>query len=62
MALPLDAEEGFTGLLENSRGFGTRKDDSCSIVEGLEGFSRDDLLKVDSEGRCIITDHGHFGE
>lgn len=60
VALPLDAEEGFTGLLENSRGFGTRKDDSCSIVEGLEGFSRDDLLKVDSEGRCIITDHGHF--
>ncbi|KAL8118125.1 DNA-(apurinic or apyrimidinic site) endonuclease 2 isoform X1 [Apium graveolens] len=60
VALPVDAEEGFTGLLENSRGFGDRKDDCCSIVEGLEEFSKDELLKVDSEGRCIITDHGHF--
>lgn len=61
VALPLDAMEGFTGLLDNSRGFGTRKDDSCPIAEGLEGFTRDELIRVDSEGRCIITDHGHFG-
>lgn len=60
VALPLDAEEGFTGVLENSRGFATRKHDCLSGVEGLEGIDRDELLKIDSEGRCIITDHDHF--
>ncbi|KAK3006640.1 hypothetical protein RJ639_016418 [Escallonia herrerae] len=60
VALPVDAEEGFTGLLENARGFGTRKDEFPNVAEGLEEFSREVLLKVDSEGRCIITDHGHF--
>ncbi|PWA51089.1 endonuclease/exonuclease/phosphatase family protein [Artemisia annua] len=60
VALPLDAEEGFTGVLDNSRGFATRKDDSQVGVEELEEFDRDELLKIDSEGRCIITDHGHF--
>lgn len=62
VALPLDAEEGFTGVLDNSRGFATRKDDYHAGVEELEEFDRDELLKIDSEGRCIITDHGHFGE
>lgn len=61
MALPIGAEEGFTGLLKASQGCGSRKDNSSPIAQGLEGFSRDELLKVDSEGRCIITDHGHFG-
>lgn len=60
VALPLDAEEGFTGVLENSKGFTTRKHDLLTCVEGLEEFERDELLKIDSEGRCIITDHGHF--
>lgn len=60
VALPLAAEEGFTGLLENSRGFGTRKDEIPATVGGLEGFAKEELLKVDSEGRCIITDHDHF--
>ncbi|KAI3725896.1 hypothetical protein L1987_65692 [Smallanthus sonchifolius] len=60
VALPLDAEEGFTGVLENSRGFETRKHDFLARAEGLEEFDRDELLKIDSEGRCIITDHGHF--
>ncbi|XP_022741958.1 DNA-(apurinic or apyrimidinic site) lyase 2 isoform X2 [Durio zibethinus] len=55
VALPLAAEEGFTGLLGCSR-----KDETASVAEGLEEFSREELLKVDSEGRCIITDHGHF--
>ncbi|MBA0686613.1 hypothetical protein Goari_014207 [Gossypium aridum] len=55
-ALPIAAEEGFTGLLGCSR-----KDEAPSAVaEGLVEFSREELLKVDSEGRCIITDHGHF--
>ncbi|XP_076949553.1 DNA-(apurinic or apyrimidinic site) endonuclease 2-like [Bidens hawaiensis] len=60
VALPVDAEEGFTGVLENSRGFAATKHDSLVRAEGLEGFDRDELLKIDSEGRCIITDHGHF--
>nr|XP_043618416.1 DNA-(apurinic or apyrimidinic site) endonuclease 2 [Erigeron canadensis] len=60
VALPLDAEEGFTGVLENSKGFGIRKHGSVAAVEGLEGFDRDELVRIDSEGRCVITDHGHF--
>ncbi|KAJ9561896.1 hypothetical protein OSB04_007056 [Centaurea solstitialis] len=60
VALPIDAEEGFAGVLENSRGFANTKHDCLAGVEGLEGFDRDELLKIDSEGRCIITDHGHF--
>ncbi|KAK8710444.1 hypothetical protein V6N13_145767 [Hibiscus sabdariffa] len=55
VALPIAAEEGFTGLLACSR-----KDEAASVAEGLEEFSREELLKVDGEGRCIITDHGHF--
>ena len=31
-------------------------------AEGLEEFAKDELLKVDSDGRCIIRDHGHFGD
>ncbi|XP_034684007.1 DNA-(apurinic or apyrimidinic site) lyase 2 isoform X1 [Vitis riparia] len=60
VALPIAAEEGFTGLLEKSGGFGTGKDEIPVKAEGLEEFAKDELLKVDSEGRCIITDHGHF--
>ncbi|KAL2532408.1 DNA-(apurinic or apyrimidinic site) lyase 2 [Abeliophyllum distichum] len=58
VALPLSAEEGFTGLLENCSGVVSRRDES--VVESLKDFSVDELLKVDREGRCIITDHGHF--
>ncbi|KAJ4962717.1 hypothetical protein NE237_022656 [Protea cynaroides] len=61
VALPLSAEEGFTGLLESSqRGIGIKEDGMPAEVEGLQGMTKGDLLKVDSEGRCIITDHGHF--
>lgn len=52
VALPVAAAEGFTGVLETS---------GSKIVEGLEDFAKDELRKVDSEGRCVITDHGHFG-
>ncbi|XP_039031914.1 DNA-(apurinic or apyrimidinic site) endonuclease 2-like isoform X2 [Hibiscus syriacus] len=55
VALPVAAEEGFTGLLGCSR-----KDEAASVTEGLEEFSREELHHVDSEGRCIITDHAHF--
>ncbi|KAI3451441.1 hypothetical protein Pfo_008106 [Paulownia fortunei] len=60
VALPVSAEEGFTGILKISRGFGSRKSELPSIVEGLEDFSTDELLKIDGEGRCIMTDHEHF--
>ncbi|KAI3861385.1 hypothetical protein MKW98_000337 [Papaver atlanticum] len=53
VALPVAAEEGFTGLLEQSRNLPAE-------LECLEGISKDELLEVDSEGRCVITDHGHF--
>ncbi|XP_027346590.1 DNA-(apurinic or apyrimidinic site) lyase 2 isoform X2 [Abrus precatorius] len=57
VALPLAAEEGFTGLMGNSQ---TSKDELSFLVEDLEEFSKDELLSVDCEGRCIITDHSHF--
>ncbi|KAL8137833.1 hypothetical protein V2J09_003834 [Rumex salicifolius] len=28
--------------------------------ECLADFTNDELLEIDSEGRCIITDHGNF--
>ena len=59
VALPLSAEEGFTGLMGNSK---ASKDELPFLAEDIEEFSIDELLSVDSEGRCIITDHGHFGE
>ena len=50
VALPVAAEEGFTGFI-----------DRCRRKEGLEEFEKDELVKVDSEGRCVVTDHNHFG-
>ncbi|KAL6959945.1 DNA-(apurinic or apyrimidinic site) lyase [Sarracenia purpurea var. burkii] len=60
VALPLAAEEGFTGVLESSKGSRSREDKRPGKAEGLEEFTKEELLKVDSEGRCVITDHGHF--
>lgn len=56
VALPVAAEEGFTGLLGNGR----KDENHASVAGGVEEFAKDDLLQVDSEGRCVITDHGHF--
>ncbi|XP_051127359.1 DNA-(apurinic or apyrimidinic site) endonuclease 2 isoform X2 [Andrographis paniculata] len=53
VALPVSAEEGFTGVY-------SRTSEYQPIKEGLGDFSIDDLLKIDGEGRCIITDHEHF--
>ncbi|XP_058187517.1 DNA-(apurinic or apyrimidinic site) endonuclease 2 isoform X7 [Rhododendron vialii] len=61
VALPLAAEEGFTGVLESSKGLRRREDEGPAKAGGLEEFSKEELLKIDSEGRCVITDHGHFG-
>ncbi|CAK7334269.1 unnamed protein product [Dovyalis caffra] len=49
VALPVAAEEGFTGFA-----------DGCKRKEGLEEFEEVELVKVDGEGRCVITDHDHF--
>ncbi|RDX86562.1 DNA-(apurinic or apyrimidinic site) lyase 2, partial [Mucuna pruriens] len=57
VSLPLAAEEGFTGLLGNSQ---TSKDKLSFLMEDLEEFSKDELLSLDSEGRCVMTDHTHF--
>ncbi|KAK7360190.1 hypothetical protein VNO77_02172 [Canavalia gladiata] len=57
VALPLAAEEGFTGLMVNSE---SSKDELPFFMVDLEEISKDDLLSVDSEGRCVITDHSHF--
>ncbi|KAG7544889.1 AP endonuclease 1 [Arabidopsis suecica] len=58
IALPVAAEEGVTGLVNcNSRG---GKNETSAVAEGLEGYEKEELLRIDQEGRCVITDHGHF--
>jgi AP endonuclease-2 len=64
VALPVAAEEGFTGLQDyakNSEIVGDFVIATPVEEEGLGEITREDLIKVDNEGRCIITDHGHFG-
>ncbi|KAG7618597.1 DNA-(apurinic or apyrimidinic site) lyase 2 [Arabidopsis thaliana] len=57
-ALPVAAEEGITGLVNsNSRG---GKSETSTVAEGLEEYEKEELLRIDQEGRCVITDHGHF--
>ncbi|CAN6198707.1 unnamed protein product, partial [Urochloa humidicola] len=63
VALPVAAEEGFTGLQDyakNSEIVGDFVIATPVEEEGLGEITREDLLRVDNEGRCIITDHGHF--
>ncbi|RCV12686.1 hypothetical protein SETIT_2G288800v2 [Setaria italica] len=63
VALPVAAEEGFTGLHDyarNSEILGDFVIATPVAEEGLGEITREDLLRVDNEGRCIITDHGHF--
>lgn len=66
VALPVAAEEGFTGYLQGSKKnepmIGDFELELPLNVEDLGDVTSEDLLKVDSEGRCVITDHGHFGE
>ncbi|CAG7886196.1 unnamed protein product [Brassica rapa] len=58
VALPVAAEEGFTGLVNS--GLRGGRSGSSVVAEGLEECEKDKLLRVDQEGRCVITDHGHF--
>ncbi|XP_002964512.2 DNA-(apurinic or apyrimidinic site) lyase 2 [Selaginella moellendorffii] len=63
VALPVAAEEGFTGLLTSARAGEGDKEfwlGSYDPVLTVEGFTRQELLDLDNEGRCIVTDHGHF--
>ncbi|KAH9307712.1 hypothetical protein KI387_035623, partial [Taxus chinensis] len=64
VTLPLAVEEGFTGLLKCSRVGDTNAAVSgvgdYELRQGSECLTREELLKLDIEGRCIITDHGHF--
>lgn len=60
VALPVAAEEGFTGLV-NSSLRGGKNDTSVIIADGVEEYEKEELLRIDQEGRCVITDHAHFG-
>ncbi|KXS18871.1 DNase I-like protein [Gonapodya prolifera JEL478] len=53
---PIDAEEGFTGLLSRP---GAQSKLGC-YGDLEEEFERDELVQLDSEGRCMITDHEAF--
>ncbi|KAI9105417.1 Endonuclease/exonuclease/phosphatase, partial [Phlyctochytrium arcticum] len=54
---PVDAEEGFTGLLCRSNGI----ESNIGGCEKLwEAYSAAELMDLDSEGRVIITDHKLF--
>ena len=58
--MPVAAEEGFTGLQyyakRNSEIVGDFVIATPVEVEGLGEITREDLLRVDNEGRCIITE------
>uniref|UniRef100_A0A0D9XG28 DNA-(apurinic or apyrimidinic site) endonuclease 2 n=1 Tax=Leersia perrieri TaxID=77586 RepID=A0A0D9XG28_9ORYZ len=63
VALPVAAEEGFTGLQEtakNSETIGNFVLVTPVEEEDLGEVTTEDIIKVDNEGRCVITDHGHF--
>ncbi|KAJ7561159.1 hypothetical protein O6H91_03G016700 [Diphasiastrum complanatum] len=62
--LPMAADEGFTGLLKSSKmGDLNRENGKVGGYEEvlcLEGLTQQELLQLDSEGRCLVTDHGSF--
>ncbi|KAL1215569.1 DNA-(apurinic or apyrimidinic site) endonuclease 2 [Cardamine amara subsp. amara] len=58
IALPVAAEEGLTGLVNSNSRNG--KNETSTVAEGLEEYEKEELLRIDQEGRCVITDHGHF--
>ena len=63
--MPVAAEEGFAGLQGSAKENEIVGDFVLEMPveeEGLGKITREELLRLDSEGRCIITDHGHFGK
>ncbi|CAN6560945.1 unnamed protein product [Malus baccata var. baccata] len=47
VALPMAAEEAFTGVLDSGKG------QMNAVAEGLKEFSRDDLLKLMAKGGVL---------
>ncbi|CAN6575985.1 unnamed protein product [Malus baccata var. baccata] len=47
VALPVAAEEAFTGVLDSGKG------QMNAVAEGLKEFSRDDLLKLMAKGGVL---------
>lgn len=63
-AVPLAADEGFTGLLHTNR-FGEIEGGKARVgcyeeVQNTGNLSKQELLQLDREGRCLVTDHGSF--
>jgi AP endonuclease-2 len=62
-SIPIAADEGFSGLLHSSKGVQVVEDTSRVgfYDDVLNSMPHDELLRLDNEGRCIVTDHGSFG-
>eukprot|EP00249_Psilotum_nudum_P004508 c18018_g1_i1 orf=1074-3002(-) len=62
--LPMAADEGFTGLLHCSRTGeiqgGNARVGCYEDMLSMNATSRQELLPLDREGRCLITHHGSF--
>ncbi|RKO91958.1 Endonuclease/exonuclease/phosphatase [Blyttiomyces helicus] len=56
---PIDAEEGFSGLLSQPSESNPAPSFRC-YGELFSEFTRPELVDLDSEGRCIVTDHRSF--
>ena len=50
-ATPFKAEEGLTGLLA------AESDDIIGCYGDQTGFTQDELISLDNEGRAILTQH-----
>ncbi|KAH6556157.1 hypothetical protein KP509_1Z200100 [Ceratopteris richardii] len=60
--LPIAADEGFTGMLHRSKTGDIKGNDRVGFYDDVlnSGFTNEELLQLDKEGRCVITDHGSF--
>lgn len=57
---PVAAEEGVTGCLMSAHGSNAAAGLIGHTTSVTNAFSPMDLKFIDSEGRCVITDHGDF--
>ncbi|KAK9867360.1 hypothetical protein WJX84_005602 [Apatococcus fuscideae] len=66
VAVPLAAQEGFTGVLPQPAGAAPLATQSSpgdlAVCYGdlYTSFSKEELEVIDGEGRCLLTDHGDF--
>lgn len=57
----LAAEEGVTGILLHSKSKKTNSTEgTIGGLDGLDEFDPCTKKELDSEGRCVVTDHGSF--